>query len=76
MELKVLVILVIRIFVIGRNRDRIFPTIVPVVQRFRVSFSMDCSGKISRIRSASGVNRAGNKKSPSGFRAYKSNSRN
>ena len=30
MELKVLVILVVRIFVIRRNRNRIFPTIVPV----------------------------------------------
>ena len=65
MELKVLVILVVRIFVIRRNSC----TKVS-------SFVMDCSGKISRIRSASGVSRAGNRKSPSGFRAYKRNSRN
>ena len=34
---------------------------------FRVSLSMDCSGKIGRIRTASGVSRSGNKKSPWGF---------
>ena len=41
-----------------------------------ITKSMDCSGKMSRIRTASGVSRAGNRKSPRGFRAYKSTSRN